>query len=117
MRPGSWPDRASSSRGQHLSQPFVSMLAVAGFSMKLALSIALSHLLSHRRQTLVSLLGITLGVAFFMAVTSLMQGSDADFIKRLVDSSPHVTSTTNTASHARSPSFKPTPARRWNCAA
>ena len=59
--------------------------------MNLALSIALSHLLSHRRQTLVSLLGITLGVAFFMAVTSLMQGSDADFIKRLVDGSPHVT--------------------------
>ncbi|MGO8952415.1 MAG: ABC transporter permease [Rhodomicrobium sp.] len=59
--------------------------------MKLSLSIALSHLLSHRRQTLVSLLGITLGVAFFMAVTSLMQGSDADFIKRLVDGSPHVT--------------------------
>ena len=59
--------------------------------MNLALSIALSHLRSHRRQTLVSLLGITLGVAFFMAVTSLMQGSDADFIRRLVDSLPHVT--------------------------
>ncbi len=59
--------------------------------MNLAVSIALSHLSSHRRQTLVSLLGITLGVAFFMAVTSLMQGSDADFIRRLVDGSPHVT--------------------------
>ena len=65
--------------------------ATAGFRMNLAVSIALSHLFSHRRQTAVSLLGITLGVAFFMAVTSLMQGSDADFIKRLVDSSPHVT--------------------------
>jgi len=59
--------------------------------MKLSLSIALSHLFSHRRQTLVSLLGITLGVAFFLATSSLMQGSDADFIKRLVDNSPHVT--------------------------
>jgi lipoprotein-releasing system permease protein len=59
--------------------------------MKLALSIALSHLLSRRRQTLVSLLGVTLGVAFFLAVSSLMQGSDNDFIKRLVDNSPHVT--------------------------
>lgn len=59
--------------------------------MNLAVSIALSHLLSHRRQTLVSLLGITLGVAFFLATSSLMQGSDADFIKRLVDNSPHVT--------------------------
>jgi lipoprotein-releasing system permease protein len=59
--------------------------------MKLALSIALSHLLSRRRQTVVSLLGVTLGVAFFLAVSALMQGSDKDFIKRLVDNSPHVT--------------------------
>jgi lipoprotein-releasing system permease protein len=59
--------------------------------MKLAFSIALSHLLSHRRQTAVSLLGITLGVAFFLAVTALMRGDDREFIKRLVDSSPHVT--------------------------
>src|SRR3974390_1890491 len=59
--------------------------------MRLAFAIALSHLLSHRRQTLVSLLGIALGVAFFLATSALMQGSDADFIKRLVDNSPHVT--------------------------
>jgi len=59
--------------------------------MSLALSIALSHLLSRRRQTLVSLLGVMLGVAFFLAVSSMMQGSDADFIKRLIDNSPHVT--------------------------
>ncbi len=59
--------------------------------MRLSLSIALSHLLSRRRQTIVSLTGISLGVAFFMAVSALMSGSDADFIKRLVDNSPHVT--------------------------
>ena len=59
--------------------------------MKLALSIALSHLLSHRRQTLVSLLGITLGVAFFLAVTALMRGDDREFMRRLVDGSPHIT--------------------------
>ena len=59
--------------------------------IRLAFTIAMSHLLSRRRQTLVSLLGVTLGVAFFLAVSSLMQGSDNDFIKRLVDNSPHVT--------------------------
>ncbi len=59
--------------------------------MKLSLSIALGHLLSRRRQTIVSLLGITLGVAFFLAVTALMNGSETDFIKRLIDNSPHVT--------------------------
>src|SRR5271166_2790545 len=59
--------------------------------MNLPLSIALSHLFSHKRQTLVSLTGIALGAAFFLAVTSLLQGEDADFMKRLVDNSPHVT--------------------------
>lgn len=38
-----------------------------------------------------SLLGITLGVAFFMAVSALMRGSEQDFIDRLINSAPHVT--------------------------
>ena len=53
--------------------------------------IALKHLLARRRQSLVSLSGIVLGVAFFLAVSSLMQGSEKDFIRRLVDNSPHIT--------------------------
>jgi len=59
--------------------------------MNLTMSIAASHLLSRKRQTVVSLLGITLGVAFFLAVSAMMRGSEKDFIKRLVDNSPHVT--------------------------
>lgn len=59
--------------------------------MKLAASIALSHLLSRRRQTSVSLAGICLGVAFFLAVSALMRGSEEDFMRRLVDNAPHVT--------------------------
>ncbi|MEJ2116451.1 MAG: ABC transporter permease [Alphaproteobacteria bacterium] len=59
--------------------------------MKLAFSIALSHLLSRRRQTIVSFSGIALGVAFFLAVSALMRGSEADFIQRLVDNTPHIT--------------------------
>ena len=59
--------------------------------MNLTMSIAASHLLSRKRQTIVSLLGITLGVAFFLAVSAMMSGSEKDFIKRLVDNSPHVT--------------------------
>ncbi|BAK76988.1 ABC transporter, permease protein [Pseudogulbenkiania sp. NH8B] len=59
--------------------------------MKLAASIALSHLLSRRRQTLVSLAGIGLGVAFFLAVSALMRGSEQDFMRRLVDNSAHIT--------------------------
>lgn len=59
--------------------------------MKLAARIATTHLLSRKRQSIVSLMGIVLGVAFFLAVSSLMRGSEADFITRLVDNTPHIT--------------------------
>ena len=59
--------------------------------MNLHLDIALSHLRSRRRQTIVSLLGVVLGVAFFLAVSALMRGSERDLIARLVDTQPHIT--------------------------
>ena len=59
--------------------------------MSLAASIAISHLLSRLRQTIVSVLGITLGVSFFLAISAMMRGSENDFMQRLVDNSPHVT--------------------------
>ncbi|MDE2593304.1 MAG: ABC transporter permease [Burkholderiales bacterium] len=59
--------------------------------MKIQLDVALGHLTSRRRQTLVSLSGVVLGVAFFLAVSSLMRGSEKDFLKRMVDNSPHIT--------------------------
>jgi lipoprotein-releasing system permease protein len=59
--------------------------------VNLHLDIAFSHLRSRRRQTIVSLLGVVLGVAFFLAVSSLMRGSERDLIERLVDTAPHIT--------------------------
>jgi len=59
--------------------------------MLIQLEVAVTHLTGRRRQTLVSLTGVVLGVAFFLAVSSLMLGSEKDFIKRLVDNSPHIT--------------------------
>lgn len=59
--------------------------------MRVLTQIALSHLTSRRRQTLVSLSGIVLGVGFFLGVSSLMRGSEQDFIERLIDTQPHVT--------------------------
>jgi lipoprotein-releasing system permease protein len=59
--------------------------------MAIALDVALAHLTNRKRQTLVSLTGVVLGVAFFLAVSSLMRGSEKDFLKRLVDNSPHIT--------------------------
>ena len=57
----------------------------------LKLDIALAHLTTRKRQTFVSLSGVVLGVAFFLAVSSLMRGSEKDFLKRLVDNSAHIT--------------------------
>ncbi|GLR13070.1 ABC transporter permease [Chitinimonas prasina] len=57
----------------------------------IALNIAWTHLTSRKRQTAVSLVGVVLGVAFFLAVSALMRGSEKDFITRLIDNSPHIT--------------------------
>lgn len=59
--------------------------------MAIQLQVALTHLTSRKRQTLVSLGGVVLGVAFFLAVSSMMRGSELDFIKRLINNSPHIT--------------------------
>ena len=71
--------------------------------MPLLFFIALKHLLARKRQSIVSLMGIILGVAFFLAISSIMQGSEADFIKRLVDNSPHIT----VSDEYRSPRVQP----------
>lgn len=59
--------------------------------MKLALSIALTHLRSRRRQTLVSMGGVAMGVGFAVAMAALMQGFQQDFVNRVIDNSPHIT--------------------------
>ena len=57
----------------------------------LNLDIALAHLMHRRRQSIVSVLGVALGVGFFIGTSSLMSGSEKDFTARLVDSQPHIT--------------------------
>jgi lipoprotein-releasing system permease protein len=59
--------------------------------MNIALTVAVTHLTSRKRATLVSLGGVVLGVAFFLAVSSLMRGSEKDFLRRLIDNAPHIT--------------------------
>jgi lipoprotein-releasing system permease protein len=59
--------------------------------MRLLAYIAFRHLMARKRQSIVSLLGIVIGVGFFLAISSMMQGSQRDFISRLVDKSPHIT--------------------------
>ena len=59
--------------------------------MALALDIAISHLRSRRRQSAVSILGVILGVGFFIGMASMMQGFQRDFVARVIDTSPHIT--------------------------
>ncbi len=76
--------------------------------MPLALRIAVTHILARKRQTLVSLSGIVLGTAFFIAVSALMRGSEQDFIRRLIDNSAHIT----VSDDFRSAGLQPA-AERW----
>jgi lipoprotein-releasing system permease protein len=59
--------------------------------MRISLEVATTHLTSRLRPTLVSLGGVVMGVAFFLAVSSLMRGSEKDFLKRMIDNNPHIT--------------------------
>ncbi len=58
--------------------------------MSLTLEIAVTHIRGRLRQTLVSILGVTMGVGFAIAMAALMQGSQDDFVSTLVDAMPHV---------------------------
>lgn len=56
----------------------------------LLLHIAFAHLRVRARQTIVAMLGVAVGVGFFLAVSSMMVGSQTDFIRTLIDSAPHI---------------------------
>ncbi|MBF9029950.1 FtsX-like permease family protein [Rhodobacterales bacterium HKCCE3408] len=58
--------------------------------MTLLLELAFAHIRGRARQTLVAGLGVALGVGFSIAMAALMQGSQDDFVRQLVDSMPHV---------------------------
>lgn len=71
--------------------------------MGLVLDIALTHLRSRLRQTLVGMLGVATGVGFSVMMAGLMEGSQRDFIRQLVDSLPHISVT----DERRAPSPQP----------
>lgn len=58
--------------------------------MNLAIAIAVTHIRTRFRQTALAILGVATGVGFSVAMAALMQGSQQDFIDRIVDASPHV---------------------------
>jgi len=58
--------------------------------MGLLIDIALAHLRNRKRQTVVSLLGVSLGVGFFIAIAAMMQGFQSYFIEKVIDVAPHI---------------------------
>lgn len=58
--------------------------------MKLLLDIAMTHMRGRIRQTAISVAGVATGVGFSIGMASLMQGSQDDFIARVIDNTPHI---------------------------
>ena len=71
--------------------------------MNLTIDIALTHVLSRVRQTLVGMMGVAMGVGFSVMMAALMEGSQRDFVSQLVDSLPHITINDERRSAARQP--------------
>jgi lipoprotein-releasing system permease protein len=59
--------------------------------MNLILDVALTHVRSRARQTFVAVAGVATGVGFSIMMAALMQGSQDDFIRQLVNALPHIT--------------------------
>ena len=59
--------------------------------MKLLFHIAWTHVSTRVRQTLVGMAGVAMGVGFTIMMAGLMQGSQIDFLRQLVDTMPRIT--------------------------
>ncbi len=59
--------------------------------MNLVLDVAWTHVRSRARQTFVAMAGVATGVGFSIMMAALMQGSQNDFIRQLVNALPHIT--------------------------
>lgn len=59
--------------------------------MRLLFDLARGMMARRVRQTLVSVFGVALGVAFFVAIAALMRGFQVYFITQMIDVAPHVT--------------------------
>src|SRR6185295_885504 len=53
--------------------------------------IAMRYFLSHKRQSLVCIAGVTISVMMFLSMTSMMEGLTDKFILETVESTGHIT--------------------------
>ena len=71
--------------------------------MNLILTIAWTHVRHRARQTLVAIVGVMTGVGFSVMMAAMMEGSQDDFIKTLVDALPHISVTDELREPTRQP--------------
>ena len=71
--------------------------------MNLVLSMAWTHVRHRARQTLVAVAGVMTGVGFSVMMAAMMEGSQDDFIKTLVDALPHISITDELREPTRQP--------------
>src|SRR6516165_4334998 len=74
-----------------MSLDLVLIADVGAMTTNLILNIAWTHVTTRVRQTLVGMAGVAMGVGFTIMMAGLMQGSQIDFLRQLVDTMPHVT--------------------------
>src|ERR1700755_2945189 len=70
---------------------------------KLILDIAWAPVSARARQNLVGMAGVAMGVGFTIMMAGLMEGSQIDFLRQLVDTMPHVTVQDERRAGARQP--------------
>lgn len=59
-------------------------------NLRLSLRIAMVHLLSNRKQSLVAMLGVTFGISMFIVMISFMNGVNEFLMELTLDGSPHI---------------------------
>jgi len=74
--------------------------------LPLLFGIAIRHISRRRRQTVVAVSGVAVGVGFFLAVSAMMIGSQNDFIKTLIDAAPHIIISDELRSPPPQPGFR-----------
>lgn len=58
--------------------------------MKLPFSIAIAYMIKHKKQSIISIVGVALGIGFFIGMHSMMRGMQNRILTSTIDTSPHV---------------------------
>lgn len=58
--------------------------------MSLPFSIAIAYMVKHKKQSIISIVGVALGIGFFIGMHSMMRGMQKKIVNATIDTSPHV---------------------------